>query len=1642
MSVYRYPVFFEVHSLDPDQKEKIEKYFRVRRKSGGGDCSSIEKVGDKLYKIAFTESQVQERVLQRAHVLELRGGPLPLTLRGSLEPSSTSTSSVRKTGHLSLPVHPAYPVETSPPSGRGHEQHQDSIYTVKTTPAGGLQHELNLDCYLLRYLNESTGAAHDLQYKLSSLGCSVQLHPEEGRAVVRGQAGSCEAGLLGDVAVRSWKEEVETLFKQFVDKYKCHYEVESQMLQALLQSCTLGSEDVRVYGEGGEGFAVVVGEEAVVQAKLKELKGFQCLGSGKQEMIKTTCRLGQAKLRLLGGVIEKELGEIVPGVKVTRSESSQLVLEGSANDVRTARQLVTDRITLVLEQVVVEVSHNLLSFLRENYGRPGALGSLLGLGGQVELELGDTELHLFSLTVEKLGQAEKALLAEFGEEKIDIPNCASLPAELRSNLDKKVMEMNQNRCRVVARYGPDCRVLLLGHKKQVQELRDEIGVFLIEQSIVEETVRLPFPKIAENLPDLLEKCGVDYTGVTLHPSASSGHPSVVLCGPSVRVTQIRNQLGPILANLVHRTITIDQPGALRFFQGQGREYLERVGRSQQCFIQLSSQGNTVSEAWDGQTPGEIMAAVRYRLQGGLEVVVCQGDITKEKADALVNAANETLDHAGGVAAALSRAGGPEVQRASTELVKQVGRLNTGRVVETTGGNLPCKMLLHAVGPIGGSVGGNERPLLEKTVKTALHLAETLELQTLAMPCISSGIFGVPLKVCSEAIVSAVRDFGRQQRTLRKVTLIDVSREAVIAMKEACDRLLGRSESSEQEGESMTTTTSSLSSHGVITDAYAWEAASSEACVQVEIVQGSIEEQQADALVSPMIGGDPLSSRVGNLLSEAAGPGMRAAFLRESSGQPILPGHKVLVEGLPGFSSGRVFFLNCAPWDQQAQGPAVQALRQGVRRVLESCKNQKFRSVAFPVVGTGVALRFPHNVAAQVLLEEIHTFEQSQTTSKTPFCVRIVIHPSDRESAKAFQTSQNNLHLKGFFMNSCADQASFYRHVSTTQDKVSAMLGNVKLELIFGDIISNTSDVIVNTTDFSEKLSGVSKAVLMAAGSKVQEELAKVGVQKDWMCITGPGNLACREIIHATFMCETQRISKICGKILKLCERKGHHSVTFPAVNTGAGQANADNVSKAMFDGMASTVRDLSPKVLTDIRIVMLQRPVFEAFKSELESRLGTIAPVPTLIERAHQILKKKRRNTSSHINPQPPSLGSRTYPSAPPGLTITPWRPAPAILSVVGSDAEAIDRAKQELEKTMEKQLTKRQVKGEDLWMLREEELQVVQVEAKALGVSLELREGGLEAGAEEVLYIIQGLKEDVLSVREVLDSALSGGLRRYMQEREEAMVALRVQWSMCSRKGHWVELDLHTNYVLEMAYDKEVVAAEVRGLDGGNVKVNLKTKIATDWSTGYTYEMKREESEKLPSYWDDMAVGETQKKVQLLPSSTEYQELVNTFQSTTAAQFTIHKIERVQNVFLWQAYAVCLQRFQAKNGAGDVGEKKLFHGTAAANCDVIESRGFDRSYTTRAAYGVGVYFAVNAQYSANPTFSPPDGAGNQRMYLARVLTGRYTRGDPSMRVTPPRSTTDPTDLYDSLVDNVQTPTMFVIFHDAQAYPEYLITFS
>lgn len=1498
---------------------------------------------------------------------------------------------------------------------------------------------MDLDRYVIRYLKENPNVQKEVDKKLKSMDCRVLSVREE--VILVGHV--VQPGAAADVG--TWKAGVEKVFECFM----CHYEVDARKIKALLQLSSSGptSDGVKVYSDVG--MAVVVGECSQVSAELKEIEQAlvkqKALGTGKT----TIRRLGEAKLHLLCDQIKDSLKVSCPDVEVTPGDAGHLALSGPVDDIVEAGKLIEDMEDLVIERMVSDKSPHFLSFLRRVYGAPGALGTLLLGGNEVEIEIGNLELHLFSLSGTKLDETVKKIDEIFQDVKCDVPNCSVVPAELLEQLKSKSDKMNQAGCRVEVVYGLASSLWLLGHTREVEELCQTVAQFILDRASTNGKATLPFPELVHLLPDFLQLHNFDHSGVDLLPLISASGPVVALEGPSGKVTEVINRLDPFLATVVQEKITINAPGAVRFFKmPSGRERMAAIARSQKSLVHFEEQPQTV--------PRQTSKASRYILQHGIEVLVTQGDMTKQYADALVNAANEQLEHAGGLAGALSTAGGPQVQIESRHIVRQIGKIQTGSAVATTSGNLKCQKLIHVVGPVNGQVGGRERALVEKSVQSALDLAESMQFQSIAIPCISSGLFGVPLSVCSEAIVTAVKSFGRQGgRSLNRIILIDNNVDVVRALRSACDRLLqsaadgtdgadgagaaggasgvGGADSADGAGGADGVKEGAAAALNTMRGA---SAAPPRQKIHVELIHGTIEVQQVDALVSPLASLNLTSTRVGIALSKVAGPQLKTHFDKAVSVPGSKPGDIFVVENLTALKSRAVIFLLLTAWD--GQDLPTQILRRAIRQTLSACEERGLTSVAFPLLGTGQILSFPPSVPARVLLEEISAFEQRRN-SFTPFVVRVVIHPKDKESFKAFKAAQDAFSSRAATSQDDSVAAPFYRCTSQSTDKVTATVGNVALQLLQGNIADGGVDVVVNSTDFTN-ITGVCKAILTAAGPSVEQELKKVGIPASLMCSTGPGLLGCKEIIHGAFRSDSSTIRKNCKKILTQCESRRHQSVAFPAINTGHGGMDATKACKAMLDGIATAIRDLNPQSLSLIRIVVMQPAVFKAFRIELESRFGQEAP-------SHLSMKERARSKLRRWQDKQPGALS---PSAPQAQTVVASKPPPAVMTVTSCSSLSVKTVQQQLEDVLLKQQLERQVDVGQISRLDAAEVEALLDKIKDLGISLEYRKflsGGaaqyvtVGSGAMKEVYVLKGLKEDVLSVVELINRSFHSVLSQDLQDKEEAMLALTVQWSIKDARGAWQEFSLHDNYKLEEAYVGKQPLVDVVTPGGATVSVNLKKLDATDAQTRSTFPVKRNQSDTaldLPANWEPMN-DEIFKKVELQKQSQEYNNVAQGFEKT--AKFSIQKIERVQNVYLWHAFSVCRQRISKKNGPANLGEKLLYHGTSAESCNCIEKDRFDRNYAGAhaALYGKGVYFAVNAKYSAG-RYSPADKSGLKRVYAARVLTGRYTVGKSSMVAPPPRGS-DPTDCYDSLVDNQLQPSMFVVFHDDQAYPEYLITF-
>merc|ERR1712100_136011 len=142
---------------------------------------------------------------------------------------------------------------------------------------------------------------------------------------------------------------------------------------------------------------------------------------------------------------------------------------------------------------------------------------------------------------------------------------------------------------------------------------------------------------------------------------------------------------------------------------------------------------------------------QYKI-GEWTLQVRMGDLTVEKVDAIVNAANTSLDHASGLAGAIVKKGGRIIQDESDDLVRRRGRLDDGGVCVTTAGSLPCKKVIHAVGPVWHGGGYGEEMLLQMAARGSLDKAAELGFRSIALPAISSGIFGYPKPKCAVDII--------------------------------------------------------------------------------------------------------------------------------------------------------------------------------------------------------------------------------------------------------------------------------------------------------------------------------------------------------------------------------------------------------------------------------------------------------------------------------------------------------------------------------------------------------------------------------------------------------------------------------------------------------------------------------------------------------------------------------------------------------------------------------------------------------------------------------------------------------------------------------------------------------------------------
>jgi O-acetyl-ADP-ribose deacetylase (regulator of RNase III) len=168
----------------------------------------------------------------------------------------------------------------------------------------------------------------------------------------------------------------------------------------------------------------------------------------------------------------------------------------------------------------------------------------------------------------------------------------------------------------------------------------------------------------------------------------------------------------------------------------------------------------------------------------MKLTLVQGDITTQQTDAIVNAANSSLLGGGGVDGAIHRKGGKTILDDCIKIRNKQGKCKTGEAVITTAGNLPSNFVIHTVGPVWNNRKSNEEELLANCYLNSLRLAEDHDIQSIAFPNISTGIYKFPKKLAAEIAINTVKlYFNNNDSQIKEVVFICFDKENFNLYKE-------------------------------------------------------------------------------------------------------------------------------------------------------------------------------------------------------------------------------------------------------------------------------------------------------------------------------------------------------------------------------------------------------------------------------------------------------------------------------------------------------------------------------------------------------------------------------------------------------------------------------------------------------------------------------------------------------------------------------------------------------------------------------------------------------------------------------------------------------------------------------------------
>ncbi|NWY57592.1 PAR14 polymerase, partial [Chionis minor] len=1479
-----------------------------------------------------------------------------------------------------------------------------------------------LDPHIWFYLQKNNRLIKAISCEMAKCNCVLtwpEPRCENPKVTLHPSAALSEQKRLVFRLIKTWNENVSAAFSRSISKYKAiKCQVRAEVWEAIRNSFT--HDEVLLIPCMSEDLLVLVGEEEVVKNVEQELKFLvekvtRVIEREKQRTDEVLV-MGPGEYALVQSTgLEEKIRTEFPALQITYDHLQKIInLCGVPEEVYKVKGEILDNMRKMVKKTV-NIHPYIFKFLEHIDNE--TLSQSLFMSKQINAfyELGSEAVILKGSASEDLLKAEEEIKKELDYKSITLEDESVLQKKEWGMLTKQNCS-NEDVTVIQA----ESQVIVAGCSQAVAKTFEELFNFIDENTEVQKIIgRKPmvvmifFEKEKANIcSDLQNK------GVKVDFSTHNKCRVISLSGPRREVVKGATLVEQILSGLHYKRVVIREPGAKSYFEEREHFFAATAKQDFKCLLRLEEQPE---EELEGQqehsNPGKPYEQVAI---GGVVIAVYKANLCTYPVDVVVNASNEELKHIGGLADALLKASGPELQRECDELVRKNGNLQPGCAVIMGAGKLPCKNVIHAVGPRWRKEEAEKCVyLLKKTVKKSLQLAETFNHRSIALPALSGGIFGFPLELCTYSIVSSIKETLEEsmgESSLKEVHLVDIVPNNIQAFCKALREVFSDSFPS-YKPLSQTDTVHQPRKIKITHNSKNFPLVTTEEGLHILLKKGSIEDATTDVVVISVprdlqLDKGPLAKA----LLTKAGP-MLQTELKEEGLRKTPEEGSVLKTKSYNLGCSVVLHAVVPAWSQRHA--SSKALGDIITKCLQIAEELCLKSITFPAIGTG-NLGFPRSVVAKLLFDKVLEFSSKNKVNSLEE-VHFLLHQKDAANIQVsdciflplsltslLPSAQGLYFFPAAFSGASSDPA---------QDVHEMTIGSVVFRVAEGDITKEEGDVIVNVTNqtFSLK-TGVSGAILNSAGKAVEDECAQLASQQKTSYITThAGRLPCKKIIH--FIAQDD-IKFLVSNVLQECELQQYASVTFPAIGTGAAGRDPAVVADHMIDAVTDFARSNSAPSVKTIKVVIFQPHLMSVFQKSMQKRKR---PSKTA---ARAFLSK----LTSLWNAEKCSPKEKTKAVLEKKIDLT-------VVQICGENKKKVEEAENWLKSAILKEQFQTEITDESICHFGEAENEELCELQRKLKIALHL---------DSTSVRISGVEKDVW----IAYSNVQEMIHRVKAAKQEAIRAELLQnlieWKYHG-KDSYVPFDSLTNMKLENAFKGEQKTISVI-INEQKYTVNVETRYAVD-DQGNRRPIIRidksedQESTVLPATWDDMQ-NQRLKIVELKPETREYKDVQERFLKTCQS-FKIEKIERIQNPFFWKAYQIKKLEMDNKNGNTN-NERLLFHGTSKESLNLINDRGFNRSYAGMhgAAFGNGTYFAVNANYSASDVYSKPDVNGKKYMYLARVLVGEYCQGTRGSITPAAKNANNSIDLFDSATDNVSQPSMFIIFNDIQAYPEYLITFT